>query len=227
MRLAAAPFTALVVIVVGVASYFAFSAEHAGTLAFWVLAAAPSVVLAGAASLWAAREELLRDWLSPKWGDFTRGVVGAVLFFALAWAFARLVAPVGSAREIWLVSLYAQLGDPRALQAHAPALAATIAVTALAEEVLWRGAVAQLLAAHVGSRAAWVWAAVLYALAYVPTMFSLRAGAGVNPVLVMGALAGGLLWGAMARAFGRLAPAVLAHALFDWAIIMMFPLWGR
>jgi hypothetical protein len=30
----------------------------------------------------------------------------------------------------------------------------------------------------------------------------------------------------MARAFGRLAPGVLAHALFDWAVVMMFPLWG-
>jgi hypothetical protein len=30
----------------------------------------------------------------------------------------------------------------------------------------------------------------------------------------------------MARSFGRLTPSILAHAAFDWAIVMMFPLWG-
>ena len=45
-------------------------------------------------------------------------------------------------------------------------------------------------------------------------------------VVLVAALAAGLLWGAMARTFGRLAPGVLAHALFDWGVVMMFPLWG-
>ncbi len=128
------------------------------------------------------------------------------------------------------MSLYGQFGDPRQLAAHAPAIAATIAATALAEEVLWRGVVTHLLEERLGSRMAWLWAAGLYAVAYVPTAWSLRAGAGdaggLNPAVVGAALAGGLLWGAMARAFGRLAPGVLAHALFDWAVVMMFPLWG-
>jgi membrane protease YdiL (CAAX protease family) len=127
------------------------------------------------------------------------------------------------------VSLYTQFGDPKLLQAHAPAIAAGIAAVALAEEVLWRGMVTQLLADRVGTRTAWVWAAVLYALAYVPTAWSLRAvgpAGGLDPILPVAALGAGLLWGAMARFFGRLAPGVLAHALFDWAVVMMFPLWG-
>jgi membrane protease YdiL (CAAX protease family) len=226
MRPSHAAFLAITVVVTGIASYLAFSPAQSGSIAFWALAAGPTVALAAAAATWARREDLLREWLSPKWGDFTRGVVGAVVLFALGWAFARLVAPVGSAREIWLVSLYGQIGDPRALQAHALALAVVIGVVALAEEVLWRGTVTQLLAQRVGSRAAWVWAAALYALAQAPTMWALRSGAGPNPVLVVAALGGGLLWGAMARAFGRLAPGVLAHAMFDWAVVMMFPMWG-
>jgi membrane protease YdiL (CAAX protease family) len=199
-------------------------------VAFWVLAAGPQLVLGAFAAVWASREVLLREWLTPRWGDFTRGVLGAALFFAAAWGFARLLAPIGSSREIWLVSLYGQLGDPRVLQSHAPAIAATIGATALAEEVLWRGVVTQLLAQAVGSRLAWLWAAGIYALAYVPTAWSLRAGAGdlggPNPLVILGALFGGLLWGAMARGFGRLLPSVLAHALFDWAVVMMAPLWG-
>jgi membrane protease YdiL (CAAX protease family) len=230
MRPAAAAFVALAVVVTGVASYFAFLPQSSGTIAFWVFAVGPTLVLGALAAAWAAREDLLREWLSPKWGDFSRGVVGAVLLFCVAWASVHLVAPVGSTREIWLVSLYGEIGDPRVLQAHAPAVAATIAAAAIAEEVLWRGAVTQLLAERVGSRTAWLWAAGLYALAYVPTAWSLRAvagpGGGLNPLLPVAALAGGLLWGAMARAFGRLAPSVLAHASFDWAVVMMFPLWG-
>src|SRR5579884_3111334 len=162
MRPTAVVFVALAVIVTGLASFLAFSPDRAGRLAFWALAVGPTLILAAFALAWAKREGLLREWLSPTWGDFTRGVVGAVVLFAAAWAFVRLFAPVGSAHEIWLVSLYAQVGDPRALQAHAPAVGAAVTVAALAEEVLWRGMVTQLLAERVGSRTAWVWGAALY-----------------------------------------------------------------
>jgi membrane protease YdiL (CAAX protease family) len=226
VRPAAAGFIAVAVIVNGVSSYLAFSPDRSGTLAFWALAIAPTVCLAGGAAVWAHREGLLREWLSPTWGDFTRGVLGAVALFGLAWALMRLVAPVGSTREIWLVSLYGQIGNPRSLQAHAPAVAVAIALAATAEEVLWRGAVTQLLAQRVGSRTAWLWAAGFYSLSFAPTAWSLRAGDGLNPLLVVAAAGGGLFWGALSRGFGRLVPGILAHALFDWAIIMMFPLWG-
>jgi membrane protease YdiL (CAAX protease family) len=225
-----AAFVALAVVATAGSSYFAFRPQSSGTVAFWVLAGGPALVLGAASAAWAKRTDLLSEWLTPKWGDFTRGVVGAALLFACAWAFARLIAPVGSAREIWLVSLYGQLGDPRLMQAHAPAIGATIVAVALAEEVLWRGMATTVLAAAVGPRRAWLLAAVLYALSYVPTAWSLRSDAGghggLNPMLPIAALGIGLLLGAMARAFGRLAPGILAHALFDWLAVMMFPLWG-
>jgi membrane protease YdiL (CAAX protease family) len=153
-------------------------------------------------------------------------MVGAVLLMAAAWGFSRVVTPVGSPREIWLVTLYGQIGNPQTLQAHGAEVAAAIGVSALAEELVWRGMVTQLLADRVGSRTAWIWAAALYALAYVPTAWSLRAGSSLDPVLVIAAFGAALVWGAMARSLGRLAPGILAHALFDWAIVMMFPLWG-
>jgi hypothetical protein len=99
--------------VTGTSSYFAFLPQSAGTIAFWVFAMGPTLVLGGIAAAWSKREEFLREWLTPKWGDFTRGAAGAVLLFCLAWGFTRLVAPIGSRREIWLVSLYAAIGDPR------------------------------------------------------------------------------------------------------------------
>ncbi len=230
MRPTAIAFVLLAVFVTGLASFFGFLPQSSGTIAFWVLSVGPTLILGGMAAAWASREELLREWLLPEWGDFTRGVLGAVLLFGIAWAFVRVVAPVGSIREIWLVSLYGEIGDPRVLRAHGPAIGAAIAAAAVAEELLWRGAVTQMLAERVGSRTGWLWAAGLYALAYVPTAWSLRAtaglGGGLNPILPVAALGAGLVWGAMARAFGRLTPGMLAHALFDWAVVMMFPLWG-
>ncbi len=226
MRTQAAAFIALAVGVTAAASYFAFTAQNSGTIGFWVFSAVPTLVVATFAAAWAEREALLRDWLRPTWGDFTRGLFGALLLFSLAWGFARFAAPVGSPREIWLVSLYGAIGDPRMLQAHAPAVALTIVAAAIAEEVLWRGMITQLLADRVGSRTAWLWSAGLYALAFTPTAWALRERAGLNPVLVLAGLGGGLVWGGMARAFGRLIPSILAHALFDWAVVMMIPLWG-
>ncbi len=227
MRPSAAGFVATAVVVTGASSFLAFSPERSGSVAFWALALGPTVALAAAAAAWAHREDFLTEWLSPRWGDFTRGVLGAVALFGAAWGVTRIIAPVGSPREIWLVSLYGQLGDPRVLQAHAPLVAAAVAAAAIAEEVVWRGTVTQLLAERVGSRSAWVWAAALYALALLPTAWALRGGNGLNPLLVIAAGGAGLVWGGMARAFGSLAPSILAHALFDWAVLMMFPLWGR
>jgi hypothetical protein len=214
------------VVVTAVTSYFAFAPAASGSLRLWALAGGPTLALAVCAAIWASRREgLLRDWLEPRWGDFTQGLLGAVLLYAAAWAFTHVVCAPGSPRAIWVVSLYGQIGDPRQLQARAPAVAAAVAVLAIAEELLWRGAVTQILAEHVGSRVAWVWAAGLYALAIAPTAWSLGAG-GTNPVMIVAALGGGLMWGAMVRFAGRLGPAIVAHALFDWAAIMMFPLWG-
>jgi membrane protease YdiL (CAAX protease family) len=215
------------VLTVAVASYFAFLPAASGTLRFWALAGGPTLALAAIAAVWASRRQgLLRDWFEPRWGDFSQGALGAVALYGAAWVFARFVCPAGSPRAIWVVSLYGQIGDPRDLQAHAPAVAAAVAVLAVAEELLWRGAILQLLAEQFGSRFAWALAAALYALANAPTAWALRAGGGPDPVLAVAALGGGLLWGAMVRFTGRLGPPIVAHALFDWAVLMMFPLWG-
>jgi hypothetical protein len=210
----------------GVASYFAFAPARSGGLVFWVLAVGPTALLALVAAAWAKREHYLRGWLSPRWGDFTRGILGAIALVVAAWMAARIIAPVGSPREIWLVSLYGQIGDPRALRAHGPAVAAVIIVAAVGEELVWRGAVTHLLAERVGSRVAWLWAAGLYMLALAPTAWALGSAGGPDPMLVLAAAGGGLLWGGMARAFGTLVPSILAHALFDWAVLMMVPMWG-
>src|SRR5271155_4046988 len=134
MRPMALVFVASVVLAIAVSSWFAFSPDVSGALAFWAWAGGPSVLFALVSVVWATREGLVRTWLSPRWGDASRGIVGAAVLFGLAWAGAHSFAPVGSPREIWLVSLYGQIGDPTVLQAHAGAVATFVIIVSLAEE---------------------------------------------------------------------------------------------
>jgi membrane protease YdiL (CAAX protease family) len=45
-------------------------------------------------------------------------------------------------------------------------------------------------------------------------------------MLPIASLGVGLVWGGMGRVTGRLTPAILSHAAFDWCVIVVFRLWG-
>jgi uncharacterized protein len=216
-----------IVLAIGIAAQFAFDLERAGSLEFLLILGVPNVALAAVAVERARRDGVLRSWLSVRSGDFTRGFVAAALLFGAAWAFTKVVTPVGSARESWLARLYLQLGDPTMLRKSVVVVVLAIVVIAAAEELVWRGLVVSLLEEKIGSRRAWVWAAVLYAVAHAPTIWQLSDPiAGHNPVLPLAALVAGLVWGGMARRFERLLPSIFSHILFDWTVLMMFRLWG-
>lgn len=221
-----AVWIAIVVAAVGAGAFFGFQRELSESPMFFVVVGAPTCAFGIAAILRARKDGVLADRLRPKWGDFSLAALGAVALYALAWAFTRLVTAPGSRRTVWLMSLYGQLGRPSDLQAHALSIGVAIFVLAAMEELLWRGLVTDLVAERVGSRSAWIVAAVLYAVAHVPSMWPLRADAGLNPILPIAALGAGLFWGAMTQRTGRLLPAILSHALFDWAVVMMYPLWS-
>jgi hypothetical protein len=223
-------FAILAVIVgaVAAATHLAFQESRAGTMAFWLSLLLPYLCIAAFAVWRAHTDGVLRSWVRPKWGDFTRGFGGALALFAAAFALVKLVAPAGSPREGWLARLYLQFGDPSKLRDNVWPVAGMLVSMAILEEIVWRGLVTSLLEEKIGSRRAWVWAAVLYASAHAPTMWVLRdPKAGLNPTLVAAALGAGLVWGAMTRYFERLPPAIASHALFDWAVVMMFRLWGQ
>jgi membrane protease YdiL (CAAX protease family) len=216
-----------VVVVIGGCSWLGWQLPRAGTASFWALVTAPTILLSGVALWRAHRDGDLKEIMRPQWGDFTRGFMGTLVLFAGAYAFTKVVAPTGSPRESWMARLYLQLGHPGALRANATLVACGMIVAAAAEEIVWRGMVTTLLAEQLGSRRAWIYGAVAYAAAHVPAMWALADPvAGLNPVLPLAALGAGLVWGAMARSFGRLPPAIVSHALFDWVVVMMFRLWG-
>jgi hypothetical protein len=221
-------YLAAIVGAVGAAVHFAFQESRSGTSGFWLWMLIPYLLIGVAALARAQRDGVLKQWMRPQWGDFSRGFGGALALFALAFAFTKLVANQGSPREAWLARVYLQFGDPGKLRDNLWGLAGMLVSIAVLEEIVWRGLVTSLLEEKIGSRRAWVWSAVLYSAAHVPAMWVLRdPKVGLNPVLPAAALAAGLLWGAMTRYFGRLPPAIVAHALFDWAVVTMFRLWGQ
>lgn len=238
-RVRTVAYLVAIVLATAAGAHFASQLVRAGQPSFLLWIGVPTVVIAIVGAVRAHRDgDLYRSgsfddggsgagWLNVRSGDFTRGFAAAAILFGAAYGAMRVVAPQGSDRESWLARLYLQVGDPTALRKNVAFVVVAIIVLAVAEELVWRGFVTSLLEEKVGSRRAWVWAAVLYALAQAPTIWSLRDPvAGPNPVLPAAALVCGLVWGFMGRRFGRLLPGIFSHILFNWTVLMMFRLWG-
>ena len=220
-----APF--LVMLIVAAGQALAWNVERAGTLSFTLWAIGPSVVLAALGAAWLRREDGELALLAPRWGDASLGIVCALALFGGAWLLVHVLAPAGTPREAWMARIYLQLGPAGALKSQMIPLVIGLVVIAVVEETLWRGVVTRLLEPSTGSRRAWIVSALLYAGAHVPTLFLLAdPTAGKNPMVVLGALGGGLVWGALARRTGRLVPGILAHVAFDWTVVVLFRLWG-
>ena len=220
-------YLAAIVLVIAVAVHVAFDVSRAGTPAFFLTLAVPSAVIASLGVLRARNDGVLSRWVAVRSGDFTRGFAAAGVLFAATYTFMRTVTPPDSPRASWLARLYLQVGDPAMLRKSVGMVVIAIIVMAVLEEIVWRGLVVSLLEEVLGSRRAWVWSAVLYALAHLPTVWALRDPvAGLNPVILLGCFIAGIVWAGMARRFERLLPGVFSHVLFDWTVIMMFRLWG-
>jgi len=216
-----------IVLSIALATHFAFDLARAGRASFFLVMAVPTVILAILGVLRAKNDGVLKSWFSVRSGDFTRGFAAAAVLFGGSYAFMRIVAPPDSARSSWLARLYLQIGDPAELRKNVAMIVVALIVMAVAEEIVWRGLVIGLLEEQIGSSRAWVWSAVCYAAAHLPTIWQLKDPvAGMNPVILLAALGCGLVWGGMARKFERLLPGIFSHVLFDWTVVMMFRLWG-
>jgi membrane protease YdiL (CAAX protease family) len=220
----------LVVIVSAVAwaVSYAFDMERAGASSAIVAIGVTYAVLTAVGLVYAWKTSQFKRWLLPASGDLTRGFAASLLLFALAFGFVKLITMHGSPRAAWMARLYLQLGDTKPLRDHQAWVGVAIAVIAMMEEIVWRGWAKSLLERLVGRRFGWIAAACMYALAHVPTLWALSDSTlGKNPIVLIASLGAGLLWSALARVFGdRLTPSIVSHGLFDWAVLMMFRLWG-
>lgn len=217
----------VIVLVVAAGNAMAWDPARAGTFGFAAWCIVPSVLLAAVGVVWLRREDGDLQALAPRWGDASLGIVSALVLFGGAWLLVHTMAPAGTPRDAWMARIYLQLGPGGDLKKQMALVTAVLLVVAVAEEILWRGVVTRLLEPVVGSRRAWMVAAVAYASAHVPTVFLLAdEHAGRNPMLVVATFGAGLVWGAMARKLGRVVPGILSHLAIDWALIVLFRLWG-
>jgi membrane protease YdiL (CAAX protease family) len=226
--IAAVGMLVLIIAAVAWALSYAFDMQRAGAPASVVALGVTYTVLTLGGVAYAWKQGLLKRWFIPASGDLTRGFVGALLLFVLAFGFVRLITMHGSPRAAWMARLYLQLGDTKPLRDHQAWIGAGIALAATMEEIVWRGWAKSLLERLLGRRFGWIAAACAYALAHVPTLWALSDSTiGNNPIVLIAALGAGLVWSALARVFGdRLTPSIVSHGLFDWAVLMMFRLWG-
>jgi membrane protease YdiL (CAAX protease family) len=196
--------------------------EVAGSTSMW-LSIAGCYFAVGALAVWRLRKRgSLLPLITPRWGDASIGAVTAVALLFLSWVGRSQLAAAGSTQQFWLALIYLQLGDPRVVQ-NSLVLTTVVILVALTEELVWRGFVQEELTLRFGERAGWAIGAALYALAAVPSVFTLAAPlAGPNPLLVLASLGAGLVWAFMVRMTGRLAPAMIAHAAFTYFTVAQF-----
>jgi membrane protease YdiL (CAAX protease family) len=206
---------------------YGFDPGRAGRPAALLGLGAMYAALTACGLAYAYHESKLKKWLVPASGDLTRGFVAALVLFGCAFGLVKLLTMHGSPRAAWMAHIYLQLGDPTPLRKHQAWVGLVITLAAAMEEIVWRGWAQSMLEDLVGARAGWVAAAALYSLAHVPTVWALSdPTAGRNPMVMIAALGAGLVFGALVRAFGRLWPSIVCHALFDFAVLVMFRLWG-
>jgi membrane protease YdiL (CAAX protease family) len=211
----------LVTLIIAAAMGFAMREPLAASPSMWLGLGLPYVALSGFALYQFQKDGTLRDVLRLRGGDFTLGALIAGLLFGGAYGVRHLLLGPGSSKTIWLFHIALQLGTVR----PSPGLLALVAVIGVLEELVWRGLVLTALTESLGSRRAWPVAALFYAAAHLPTIFTLAdPQAGPNPLLAIAALGAGLVWSFAARLFGRLPPLIISHAFFTYfAVALLLP----
>lgn len=217
----------LAVLVTGASSALAFSDRYATRPAVLYILLASSGLLALLAFWRMWRDGTLLDLFRWRFGDVTTGFLSALGLGVGVFLGRQFVAPHDGPGNAWVARLYLQLGP---LPADRTAnLLFTLAILAIAvlEEIGWRGMVQQVIEERLGVRRGWVITALLYALAHAPTLWTLAMPpVGKNPLLVMVALLGGVVWGFLVARKQRLPPALLSHAMFTYGLAVQFRLWG-
>jgi hypothetical protein len=198
--------------VVAGAMFVAMRPEFAEQWTMWAVLVASYGALGALASYRLYRTGALGECLRFRSGDMTIGIVLGLLLTGTALVAKRVIAPAGSAPNEWLFQLYAQLGNVH----KSPALVGAVAFIGLAEEVVWRGWVLRALQTDLGARRAAPLSALAFGLAHLPTVWTLRGAAGLNPALVFASLGAGLIWAFVATFLGRLWPVILSHVVFSY-----------
>jgi membrane protease YdiL (CAAX protease family) len=217
--------TLLVTAIIAAAVGFSFRERVAGTGAMWLGICGAYAILTAYAVYRLYDDGTILDVLRIRAGDVTVGVVTAGLAYGGAWVFERFFLSTSAPRLAWLFRIAVQIGSGH----PSPVKIGIIIVgLAVAEELVWRGLVLGALAEAFGTRRAWPLATLAYAVAHVPSIFTLAdPDVGPNPLLAVAAFGCGLVWSFTASMVGRLPPVIVSHAVFSYfAIAMLLPKLG-
>lgn len=177
----------------------------------WGAIGGAALVLGAAA--WTFDRDGARASLRPTWRLVVGGaVVGGLMMAGTEVAYTLLLhlAPGLLDGTKALYSAFRVLPTPMAALALAPVV--------VGEELVWRGAVQTVVVGRFGRSAGFAVAALLYALAHAP--FG-------SPLLVLAALLCGLAWGGLRALSGSLLPTLVAHLVWDFWVLLCFPLVPR
>jgi membrane protease YdiL (CAAX protease family) len=182
----------------------------------WLPLAALAVLLAARL---VAGDPGTRALLRPSWAGLALGLVGAAALIGATYGLYRPCAALFPGLPAATRGLYSLLnagGYPPA------ALALLVLVMSVCEEVAWRGRTLSAADAGTGARrldGAALWRVVAVGLLYGAAGF----GSG-SPVLVALSAGCGVAWGLLRVAGGSLWPAIVAHALWDLAVLVGWPI---
>jgi hypothetical protein len=212
----------LVVIVLLAANGFALRPSLAGSAEMWLVLVAAYTVLSAIALYAMWNDGTLVERLSPRWGDISLGAITAIVLLVASWGARAALAPAGSPQNAWLLHIYLQIGSPDRIQ-RSVELTLLVVLVPVLEELVWRGLVLDRLGDRFGQRRGWPLAALLYAVALLPSVFLLAdPAAGPNPLLIVAALGCGIVWSFMASIGGRLPPVIISHVAFTYFSALQF-----
>ncbi len=208
------------------AAAFALRPSIADSAAMWIGLALPYSALGALAIFRLRAEGVLKTRFRYRSGDVAIGVLTGGALLVGSWWGRSTFAPQDTPEAGWLRLIYDQAGDPEALQSSV-VLTAVLIFVALLEELVWRGLVLTELTEKFGERGAWPLAALLYALAQLPTLWTFATPeAGPNPLVVFAALGCGIVWSFLAARTRRLIPSMISHVVFTYFAAAQFQLPG-
>jgi len=161
----------------------------------------------------ATRWQELREMLRPHPTPILVGLAAGLLMALVTHLFYGPISALAPFVKTGTAQLYLE-------NASRPRLAFGLLLVpiAIAEEVVWRGAVQSALTARFGTPVAILAGTALYAVCHAPIG---------SPVLIMAALGCGLVWGALRATTAGLVAPILAHLLWDEILLFIAPLTMR
>jgi len=178
-------------------------------LNFWYVMALGTGGLALAGTV--ASPSAMRARLQFRASDILIGLASAAVLYAVFFVGRELTTRLLPFANDQIGAVY----DNKALLAPARIGLLIGLVIGPGEELFWRGVLQRELEARLGGWRGYALATLLYAAVHVFTG---------NVMLVVAALAAGVLWGGMYLRFGRLWPGIISHVAWDVTVFLLMPL---